>query len=524
MYNQLTLDIDLKDNNKLEMTYSNTISQEHIKKFGQYFTDERIAEFMVKWACKDAKNALDPAVGNSIFLKKIMENYKNCILEGYEIDKKILDFFGNPAKANIHNSDYLTNDWDKKYDAIVCNPPYNKFQSIDNRKEIIEKIFNNTGIRFSSYSNLYIYFLLKSIYQLSTQGKLAYIIPTEFLNSKYGEQIKEILIEKRLINAIINFENDSELFYNATTTSCILLLDKSIKSEIKFYNLKAIDELNIINEELSSEKYCIKVKYESIRAKEKWRCYLKHENNNSSNRYKNIKKISEFCSVKRGIATGDNAFFCLSKSKMEKYKIPIQSVSNCICKSADISNPIFQKSDFDTLKEKDKTVFLLDINENEEEMIKDYISIGIKEGVNKKYLPANRKKWYIMEKKDIAPIWVSSACRDKIKFIRNLTNSKSLTTFHSIFVNKNYEKDTDLIFCYFLTPIAQSLINDNRKELGNGLNKFQPNDLNSANMLDLDIITKDDKQNILNIYGDMKRAYNYNQIEKINDIIAKYVK
>lgn len=209
---------------------------------------------------------------------------------------------------------------------------------------------------------------------------------------------------------------------------------------------------------------------------------------------------------------------------MEKYKIPIQSVSNCICKSADISNPIFQKSDFDTLKEKDKTVFLLDINENEEEMIKDYISIGIKEGVNKKYLPANRKKWYIMEKKDIAPIWVSSACRDKIKFIRNLTNSKSLTTFHSIFVNKNHEKDTDLIFCYFLTPIAQSLINDNRKELGNGLNKFQPNDLNSANMLDLDVITKEDKQNILNIYSDMKRAYNYNQIEKINDIIAKYVK
>ena len=134
MYNEITLDIDLKDNNKLEMTYSNTISQEHIKKFGQYFTDERIAEFMVKWACKDAKNALDPAVGNSIFLKKIMENYENCILEGYEIDKKILDFFGNPAKANIHNSDYLTNDWDKKYDAIVCNPPYNKFQSIDNRK------------------------------------------------------------------------------------------------------------------------------------------------------------------------------------------------------------------------------------------------------------------------------------------------------------------------------------------------------------------------------------------------------
>lgn len=521
MYNQLTSDVDLKDNNdnNMERTYINTISQEHVKKFGQYFTDEHIAEFMVDWVCKDAKNALDPAVGNSIFFKKIVQNHKNCILEGYEIDEKILNFFGNPTNANIHNLDYLTNDWDKKYDAIVCNPPYNKFQSIDNRKEIIAKIFDNTGVKFSSYTNLYIYFLLKSIYQLSARGKLAYIIPTEFLNSKYGEQIKEILIEKKLINSIINFENDSELFFNATTTSCILLLDKSLKDEIKFYNLKSIDELNVIN-----DKYCIKVKYENINAKEKWRCYLKHENNNRNNEYKNIKKISEFCSVKRGIATGDNAFFCLSKSKMKQYKIPIQSVSNCICKSADVFNPIFQESDFETLKENDKTVFLLDINENDECLIKDYISIGISKGVNKKYLPANRKKWYIMEQKNIAPIWVSSACRDRIKFVRNLTNSKSLTTFHSIFINKKYEKDTDLIFCYFLTPIAQNLINNNRKELGNGLNKFQPNDLNSADMIDLDIITKDDRQNILNIYDDMKSKYNYNQIEKINDIIAKYVK
>lgn len=502
MYNQLTLDIDInkKENNNLEKNYSNIASQEHIKKFGQYFTDERIAEFMVKWACKDAKSALDPAVGNSIFLKKIVQNYESCILEGYEVDKKILSFFGNPANAKIHNLDYLTNDWDKKYDAIVCNPPYSKFQSIDNRKEIIEKILDNTGIKFSSYTNLYIYFLLKSIYQLTPQGKLAYIIPTEFLNSKYGEQIKEVLIEKRLINEIINFENDSELFFNATTTSCILLLDKTIKNEIKFYNLKSIDELNGIN-----DKNCIRVKYENISPKEKWRCYLKHENTKSNKEFKNIKKISEFCSVKRGIATGDNAFFCLSKSKMDKYKIPIQSVSNCICKSADVSNPIFQKSDFETLKENDKTVFLLDISENDEYLIKDYISIGINEGVNKKYLPANRKKWYIMEQKDIAPIWVSSACRDRIKFIRNLTNSKSLTTFHSIFINKNYEKDTDLIFCYFLTPIAQNLINDNRKELGNGLNKFQPNDLNSANMLDLNIITREDRQNILNVYNDMKK-------------------
>ena len=523
MYNELASNLvseDLNNKDNLEVEYSKSTSQEHIRKYGQYFTNECIAEFMVKWACKNAKNMLDPAVGNSIFFRKVKSSFPECHLEGYEIDSNILNFFGNPTNANIINSDYLNSNWDKKYDAIVCNPPYNKFQSIDNRKQIIDNIFVNTKIRYSSYTNLYIFFLLKSIYQLTEQGRLAYIIPTDFFNSKYGEKIKEILINKKVLNAIINFENDSKMFFNATTTSCILFIDKSPKDEIKFYNLKSINELNKIDENLSTDEHCIKVKYKDIKAEEKWRCYLNQE---KKSEYRNIKKISDFCYVKRGIATGDNLFFCFSKSKMKKYNIPKKSVSACVCRSSDISNPIFKKSDFDLLEKKDKTVFLLDVNENHEQIIKDYLLLGIKNGVNTKYLPSNRKKWYIIEKKDTAPIWVSTACRDKIKFVRNLTDSKSLTTFHSIFINKEYEEDTDLIFCYFLTPIAQKIIKENRKKLGNGLNKFQPNDFNSANMLDLNIITNEDKANIQKIYNEMKISYNENQIERINQIIIKYL-
>ena len=157
------------------------------------------------------------------------------------------------------------------------------------------------------------------------------------------------------------------------------------------------------------------------------------------------------------------------------------------------------------------------------ESIKKYIKHGEEEGVNKKYLPAGRTPWYSMEQKKPAPIWVSSACRDKIKFVRNIMGIKALTTFHSIYVREEYEKYTDLIFCYFLTPIAQTILRENRKKLGNGLEKFQPNDLNSALMLDVTLITPEDCERIMDIYHSLTTTITDAELDMLNGIFLKYL-
>ena len=502
-----------------EIEYTNKTNSEHIKSFGQYFTRYEAADFMCEWACKDALTVLDPAVGNSVFLKRTQRYYPECSLFGFEIDTEILSFFGNPTGAKVLNTDYLLNDWNHKYDAIVCNPPYNRFQSVSNRDDILKSIYEHTGARYSSYTNLYILFLLKSIFQMSEKGKLAYIIPTEFLNSKYGTPIKSKLLEEQLLRAIINFENDNELFFNATTTSCILLLDREPKERVLFYNLSAVSELKTFSVGEITEKTAA-VLYEDLNPKEKWRAYLYHEEQVG---YTNLTDVSHFCRVSRGIATGANDFFCMSKSKIKKNQIPDNAVRRCICRSADVKKTIFKEEDFNELADADKTVFILDITEEQAGGVDGYISKGESEGVDKKYLLTCRHPWYSMEKKPVAPIWVSSAYRDGIKVVRNLANVNSLTTFHSVFANEQYEKDIDIIFCYFLTPIAQSIIRENRKELGNGLEKFQPGDLNHAKMLDLTVLSDDDYGLISEIYQEMKEHYKGEQVMRLNRIFSKYL-
>lgn len=504
---------------KKEIEYTKKVPNEHIKSFGQYFTMPSVAKFMCTWTCENAKSMLDPAVGNSIFLSFTHDLYPKCSLKGYEIDKTILEYFGNPANAELLNSDYLLNDWDTQYDAIVCNPPYNRFQAVANRNEIINTIYAHTGIKYSNYTNLYILFLIKSIYQLTKEGRLAYIIPTEFLNSQYGTAIKKKLIDEKLLTAIINFKNDNEMFFNATTTCCILLLAHNPKEQILFYTLESVEDL----EELkigTISKNCLPINYSDINPEEKWRTYLNQE---ESQEYTNLIDIANFCKISRGIATGANDFFCMSRSKIEKFHIPQTALTECICKSADVKSVIFTTEDFQTLAQNDKTVYLLDIHEAREAGVEEYIASGEAQSVNKKHLLSHRNPWYSMEQKPIAPIWVSTACRGGLKFIRNLANVSSLTTFHSVFINKPYEEDINIIFCYFLTPIAQSIIRENRKELGNGLEKFQPGDLKTAKMLDITILSADDYERINLIYCNMVESFDPTQIEELNEIFSSYL-
>lgn len=503
-----------------EMEYAKIKGCRYLKKYGQFFTDRRIVDFMVNWTCKGAFNVLDPAIGNNIFLSVCRENFPTIKEYGYEIDKGILDFFNNTKDFNVYNKDYLFSEWNIKFDAIVCNPPYNKFQSIKNRNEIIKNIFDNTNIFLSGYTNLYIFFLLKSIFQLSEKGKLSYIIPTEFLNSKYGNPIKEYLLNNNLLYAIINFENNGEIFNNATTTSCIILINKQEKDSVKFFNVKSLNEL--INLDVDKEiANSISVNYNKLKKEDKWRKYFSFDKTNLS--FKNLKRTSDFCYITRGIATGANDYFCFSREKVNNYKIPKDCLSKCICKSEDIEGNFFSDEDFKKLYKNNKKIYLLNVNNNNIAKISDYIDYGKKLCIPEKYIPAHRKYWYSVEQKESAPIWVSSAYRKTIKFIRNIANISNLTTFHSIFIKKDYIDKTNIIFCYFLTPTAQKIIQENRKEMGNGLNKFQPNDLNNSKMLNISIINEEDENEIERIYAKLQYNNNPNLILELDKIFLKYL-
>jgi adenine-specific DNA-methyltransferase len=520
----------------LELEYSKFTSIEHRKKFAQFFTPMPIANLMAKWILgnDDLKTVLEPAFGLGVFSRAIFSNKKNVNIKGYEVDFKIYEkaktaFLSN-QNVSIILEDYLVNDWENKYDGIICNPPYFKFHDYDN-KTLIKEIESKLNCKLTGFTNLYTLFLLKSIFQLNKNGRAAYIVPSEFLNSDYGKLVKSYLIKSKTLRHIVVIDFEENVFDDALTTASIVFCANDNQSEkVQFSNVHSINDLEKIEQLISDYpsfgKSSKAVNFSELNPEIKWRAYYQEQN---STKFKHLVPFTNFAKVVRGIATGANEYFVFNQSKANEFSIPQNYLLPCICKSVDIKKSFFTNKDFQVLNENNRDVVLLNAVGELNTDIEKYLQKGVDEGIDKKFLTSSRSPWYSLEKRPPSPIWVSVFNRNGLKFIRNEANISNLTTFHCIYPNQTNlfsNFDIDLLFAYLLTNVAKQIFDDNRREYGNGLKKFEPNDINKAQMLNLELLDKETERNILELYRLYRKSVientpDENHVKQINQIFVE---
>ena len=122
-----------------------------------------------------------------------------------------------------------------------------------------------------------------------------------------------------------------------------------------------------------------------------------------------------------------------------------------------------------------------------------------------RYLTASRSPWYTIENRPPAPIWVSVFNRKGLRFIRNEANVYNLTTFHCVYPKSN-RVDVDVLFAYLITDVAKEIFLDNSRQYGNGLIKFEPNDLNKGLVADLTLLNAEESSFVSDVYAFIKET------------------
>lgn len=451
--------------------------------FGQFFTPSLVARLMVRWVMKDCpKTILDPAFGLGVFYDEMVriDTCQRVQFTGYEIDENILYYLNrNESKSNLRivNHDYLEADT-TSFDAIVCNPPYMRFQKFLRRHHVLPKIEEKIGKKLVGYSNMASVFLVKALNELNTNGRLAFIMPFEFFNTGYGKEIKRSLVEDYLLKQIVIFSNEKDIFPDATTTVCILLCKNDGKKDlVKITSITNEDEIS--NAHDLSGIYQHKIEQSDLPYDEKWTPII----SSLFSKYEipdGFCKVSLYGKFKRGIATGANDFFALKKSQIEELKLGESNICKCITKSPLIKRAVFTDDDFNILYDEDKSVHCLDVRDHQDQSILNYIKIGEQRGVNNRYLTKNRKPWYKIERREPAPILFGVFSRGCLKVIRNYSSAINFTCFHSFYPNLYGAKKINKLFIYFLSDTGQSLIKLNKRSYGKDLDKLEPGDLNDC--------------------------------------------
>ena len=356
-------------------------------------------------------------------------------------------------------------------------------------------------------------------------------MPSEFLNSDYGKLVKSYLIKSKTLRHIVVVDFEENVFDDALTTASIIFCANDNQSEkIQFNNVHSIRDLEKIEQLISDYPSFAKssktIGFSELNPEIKWRAYYQEQN---AKKFKHLVPFTNFGKVVRGIATGANEFFVFNRSKAAEFSIPANYLLPCICKAIDIKKSFFTSDDFQVLNENDRDVFLLNTVGELNTDIEKYLHKGIEEGISEKYLTSSRSPWYSLENRPPSPIWVSVFNRNGLKFIRNEANISNLTTFHCIYPNQTNlfsSFNIDLLFAYLLTDVAKQIFDDNRREYGNGLKKFEPNDINKAQMLNLDLLDKKTEETILEFYclyreSIIAKEPNEKYVNQINQIFVE---
>lgn len=222
------------DLDELSQMLNKMLTIKEKKADGIYFTPSAHAKHLYKSVPIKAKSILEPSCGSGEFLKMFMEVIPDTrrgttepgrrttepgrtTVTGIEYNKKIYDQIKDKY-PNVINKSFLDYKEVGKHDLIIGNPPY-----------YTTKIKYNSPLLYGR-NNMYILFLLHSMDILKKGGVIAFIIPTNFMNSSYYNKIRKEIYDNWKIIKFVRYD-DEDMFVDTKQKVFGLVIQKKAPTE-----------------------------------------------------------------------------------------------------------------------------------------------------------------------------------------------------------------------------------------------------------------------------------------------------
>lgn len=493
---------------------------------GAYYTPLQLSNAMVSFFMEDnIKNILEPSCGDGVFVDSIIQkgllndSISITAIEIEESEAEKVKGRYRDKNVNVLNKDffdfYKENYNEMKYDLILGNPPYIRYQYLtEKQREIQSEILTTHGMKSNKLINAWVAFLVACIHMLNDNGKIAFVVPAEILQVAYAEDLRKFLSNELSKITLIAFE---KLVFPDIEQEVLIFIGEKGKEEkgIRIIELEDLDDLETLD--LPSNKF-----QKMSHTKEKWTKYFttKEEIELIQQIKKDYRfmKFSEYGTINVGITTGNNSFFSIDKQVEEDYQLS-SVLLPLIGRSSHAKGIYFTEDDWLENVNENKKAQLLNFQDIPYEQYpkehKEYITLGEKNGDNKGYKCSIRNRWYI-----VPSIWVPDAFflrRNYLypKFVINKCGAVSTDTMHRIKFKDGTDKELVLLSYYNSISFAFSEICG--RSYGGGVLEILPGELGNIMLPRIDSIDINIKEDLLNEIDRIVRLDE--DIEKALDLV-----
>lgn len=335
---------------------------------GAFFTPTYVVDFIINEVQPSEKDkCLDPSCGCGAFLIGLVEYYQKKYNKGIKkivneniFGSDILDYNVKRAKLilsiyalqyneiledndfNIYYQDSLKAEWENKFEIIVGNPPYVKYQDLsdENRTYLIK---NWKSIENGTF-NLYFAFFELGHNILTQNGKLGYITPNNYFTSLAGLSLRQYFSHKKCLTRIVDFRHKK--VFDAQTYTAISFINKKENEAILYDKIKDEQACNDFLISANGSPNYIK----NLNDK-KWRLLKTKEQGNIKIIETIGTPITQLFNIAVGIATlKDEVYFIDGKTEENGY-FKKETENGIFYIEKEITKPVYKISKFKSQEE-----------------------------------------------------------------------------------------------------------------------------------------------------------------------------
>jgi len=471
-----------------------TLLHKHLIDLGYNQSDYNDAKEMIEKISKHVYSFDINTISTLITLKR----YLSVIIDEIELIREYEPNYLPHLNVYKENSLLEAFNLNLKFDYIVSNPPYVRYNEIDNQlKKAYKGLYETSRGKYDLYS---LFFEL-GIKLLKNNGKLGYITPNRYFSTNYAQPLRSLILSKTKILKLVDLE-ETKPFYNVNAYPVITILSRELldsNEKNNFYYTKIEEISNTLKEEFNP----IKIQKILVEQRELTSDYWKFTPDSISSLKREIDnklpKISHLpITIKAGIATGCDEIFILSGDYLDiedELLIPI-------IRGRDISKGFINW----------KRTYLLNpylkegtpININEYPLAKKYMGVN-KEKLIRRYHVKKGKKWYethdsINLKKRLRKRIVGPDIADTCRFA--IENGDYLC--HNSCYSFYYDGDLFVLGAIMNSKFFEFILKSSLPKIGSGYWRQMKKNLKSLPIIDPETFLSTEKNQIRNLYENGK--------------------
>lgn len=465
-------------------------------KLGQFATPPALARAILEQARALVGDRpvrfLEPALGTGAFYAALRATFppdQVASALAFEVDPH----YGKPAQAlwegtglRLVHGDF-TQAPPEPVDLLVSNPPYVRHQHLDAAAKARLRVRSEaaSGVRPSGLTGLYGHFLLHAHAWMGPGALAAWLIPSEFMDTNYGQALKAYLLERVTLRHVHRFDPTHAQFDDALVSSAVVWLENTpppAGHAVRFtyggtLDAPAVDRL---------------IPLDVLAQERKWTRFPRQEARDAHAGG----TVGDAFRIQRGLATGDNAFFVLDEAAAAARGLPTWALRPILPSPRHVApETLTIEADAQGMPANVPRRVLLDVRVDEDEAARrspalgTYLAEGRAKGLPDRYLCKSRKRWFAQEDRPAPPLVCTYMGRPRgpddrpFRFLRNHSQATVANTYLALYPTPALEArlatDPGLLdrLCGQLNALPLDALLGEGRVYGGGLHKLEPREL-----------------------------------------------